>query len=65
MKKLFIWDDVLYDYTAGIMFALADTVEDARRLLAVECDYLNDDILKEPKVYDLSEDVARVIWGGS
>ena len=28
--KLFVWHDVLTDYTSGVMFALAPTVEEAR-----------------------------------
>lgn len=28
--KLFVWEDVLKDYTSGVMFALANTVDEAR-----------------------------------
>jgi hypothetical protein len=28
--KLYVWEDVLTDYTSGVMFALASSVEEAR-----------------------------------
>jgi len=31
--KLFVWQDVLTDYTSGIMFALANSVEEAREVI--------------------------------
>lgn len=33
MKRLYVWDGVLEDYTAGIMFALADSAAEAREVL--------------------------------
>ena len=32
--KLFVWRDVLCDYTCGIAFAMAETEERARKLIA-------------------------------
>ena len=32
--KLFVWEDVLCDYTCGVAFALAPDVETARRMCA-------------------------------
>ena len=32
--KLFIWKDVLADYTGGIAFALAENVEEARKIIS-------------------------------
>ena len=61
--KLFVWEDVLTDYTAGVMFALAPDVETARKMLLETCDYLPaDDLAKEPKVY--LEPFALAVWGG-
>ena len=34
--KLYVWEDVLYDYTAGIVFAIAHDEEEARRVVAEE-----------------------------
>lgn len=63
--KLFVWEDVLYDYTGGIMFAVAETVEDARRKLRETDYYIKEyDLNKEPQEFDLSEAVAFTCWGG-
>jgi hypothetical protein len=32
--KLFVWTDVLANYSGGVMFALAHTVEEAQRVIA-------------------------------
>lgn len=32
--KLYVWEDVLWDYTPGLAVALADNVEDARGIIA-------------------------------
>ena len=31
--KLFVWENVLTDHTAGIMFAFAENVEDAKKAI--------------------------------
>lgn len=63
--KLFVWDGVLTDYTSGIMFAVAASVEEARVKLLEVCEYIpKDDLRREPAVYDCSEPVAYVCWGG-
>ena len=63
--KLYIWDDVLRDYTSGIMFAIADSPERARELLKEECSYLPDyDLNKEPEEHDLNEEIAVYLYGG-
>lgn len=31
--KLYIWNDVLCDYTCGVLFALAENVDEARELI--------------------------------
>ncbi len=35
-QYLWIWDDVLTDYSSGIMFAIAPTAEEAREIIVVE-----------------------------
>jgi hypothetical protein len=71
--KLYVWDDVLTDYTSGIMFALAESVEQAREELRCErgcstragCDCLVCVELKsEPSVYDGTRPVGYIVWGG-
>ncbi len=64
--KLFVWDEVLTDYTDGIMFALARDADHARAIIRAQCGYVPaDDLGKEPKEYDLTEPVCRIVWGGS
>ena len=67
--KLFVWEDVLEDYTYGIMFALAENVEEARRVIIEkskkerldfpkelrEVFNMKDDLSKEPKVIEKAE----------
>ena len=62
--RLFVWEDVLCDYTCGVMFALAENVEQARKkILEHEDIYSNPpELLDEPKVYD--EPVGFAVWGG-
>ena len=36
MTKLYLWTDVLADYTPGVMFALADSADEARELIVAE-----------------------------
>jgi hypothetical protein len=61
--KLFVWHEALTDYTPGVMFALASSVDEARRMLLSECSYLPDyDLEKEPAVYETP--VGFAVWGG-
>ena len=63
--KLYVWDDVLCDWTSGMMFAVAESPEQARELLLRECDWLpEDDLAKTPQEYDLTDPVAFYMWGG-
>jgi hypothetical protein len=61
--KLFVWEDVLTDYTDGVMFALAPDVETAREMLSLQISkYDAKDLAREPKVY--TEPFALAIHGG-
>ena len=73
--KLYVWDNVLTDYTDGIMFAVAESLEQAREALLEQdrrqfnCNGRNSssvlrDLEREPKVYDLTEPVCRLVHGG-
>lgn len=62
--KLFIWDDVLTDYTPGIMFAIAPNVEDARKQLRVVVGRQEAAIAQTPKVYRVDHRVCRAVHGG-
>lgn len=54
--KLYVWEGVLYDYNSGIMFALAESVEQARQVILDSggngLPTVEQDIKREPKVYD-------------
>ena len=61
--KLYVWHDVLTDYTPGVMFALAHNIKEARKLLLEGCDYLLiEDLRKRPTIY--TNPVAFDVWGG-
>lgn len=64
--KLFVWRDVLRDYTPGVVFCWAHNETEARKLIFEECSYINDaEIAKSPEVYDQKSDsFAFVLWGG-
>jgi hypothetical protein len=63
--KLFVWTGVLTDYTAGMMVAIAPTVEAAREALLAECSYIPvEDLNLTPTEYDLSSSCAFLCWGG-
>ena len=63
--KVFVWENVLTDYTSGMMVAIAPTIEEARAALLKECSYIQeDDLNQQPKELDLSEAVGFVCWGG-
>lgn len=60
--KLYVWENVLTDYTDGVMFALATSPEQARELLLKNCSYIPDcDLNKEPKI--VTEPFALAVYG--
>lgn len=63
--NIYFWDNVLIDYTSGIMVAVANSVEDARASILEECSYVvAEDLAKEPQVFDTSKAKGFVCWGG-
>ena len=61
--KLFVWENVLCDYTDGIMFALAPNVDTARKNLLKRYNYIpGGDLGQTPKIY--TKPVAHAVWGG-
>jgi len=63
--KLYVWEDVLCDYTCGVMFALASSVEEAREVILSNGNYdsVREDLKKEPQVFESL--VGFAVWGGS
>lgn len=63
--KLYVWENSLIDYTAGVMFALAEDLESAKRLIIAkegELDSVMRDLSKEPRV--ITEPEGFAVWGG-
>lgn len=61
--KLYVWEEVLTDYTSGAMFALATSTNEARSLILKKCDYVpSRDLALEPKCIEKPE--GFVVWGG-
>jgi hypothetical protein len=72
--KLFVWDNVLTDYTDGLIVAYAANIKDARNVVRLESglvEFWNRDDSSvyrivhdiEPTVYD-GNMAARIMWGG-
>ena len=67
--KLYVWRDVLRDYTPGIAFAIAGSPDEARgliiRTVTDDVGYCNgSDFAADPEVHDLSEPFAGFVHGG-
>jgi len=63
--KIFYWDQVLADYTYGMMVAVAEDVDSARAALLLKCPHIPDhDLFKEPQVFEIEKPWAETCWGG-
>ncbi len=63
--KLYVWDDVLRDWTSGIMFAVAPDVKSAReQILKADPNVPSEDLAKRPSVFQLTSPRAFTCWGG-
>lgn len=62
--KLYVWEDVLNDYTSGIAFALAESIEQAREIIREKglSDYGMKDLDSGPLVVDQPE--GFYLYGG-
>ena len=64
--KLYVWENVLCDYTCGVMFSLARSEEEARELIQAavgyDSDYVKQDLQQTPQVYD--DLVGFAVYGG-
>jgi hypothetical protein len=65
--KLYVWEDVLRDYTAGMIVALAPDLESA--MATVDEDYVRADMGRvQPDVIEITDDTPAQSWfvfGGS
>lgn len=65
--RLYVWEDVLSDYTDGVMFALAESVEEARAIImrdhnGWEGGAVHSGLQREPKVCETP--IGFAVWGG-
>lgn len=64
--KLYVWEDVLTDWTSGIMFALANSPDQARKVILKKSGNsisVAQDLAQEPRVIDEPE--GFYVFGGS
>jgi hypothetical protein len=64
--KLFLWEDVLTDYTSGVIFAFAETADEARDIIKKDVNCCSS-VLKEIKALPqiITEPMGFILWGGS
>lgn len=60
--KLYVWEDVLRDYSTGIAFAYAENSSEARILVCKKLGYNHEDLCAEPR--EISEKEGFVKYGG-
>lgn len=64
---LFVWTDVLRDYTPGMAFAVAENLEDALLFLNKQAGFDLDlpvSKLKKYKISELKEPIGNHVYGG-
>lgn len=62
--RLYLWRDVLCDYTPGMAFGVASSKENAIEIIS-DHDYVRRELLeKEPEVYELGTPVGAYVEGG-
>lgn len=64
--KLYVWEDVLCDYTYGIMFALAHNPEEAKELIIKKASNI-DNVVRD--LYNVPQEITKpegfYIYGSS
>lgn len=62
--KLFVWENVLTDYTDGVMFALAHDIDEARQQIKDSglSESSWDELKSEPRIYEQS--IGFHLFGG-
>ena len=61
--KLYVWENVLCDYTNGIMFAYAKNIDEARKLIGEKMGHECVDLELEPR--KIQDNEGFYIYGGS
>jgi len=60
--KLYVWEDVLRDYSTGIAFAFAENSAEARQLVCKKLGYNHEDLCAEPREVSAKEGFVK--YGG-
>jgi len=60
--KLYVWEDVLSDYTSGIAFAYATDPERARELILEKMGYKHEDLSTRPR--EVKAEEGFYVYGG-
>jgi len=61
--KLYVWENVLYDYSSGIAFAYAENSEEARKLIIDKLGFIHEDLSLQPREITSKEGFYK--YGGS
>lgn len=66
--KLYVWEDVLTDYTSGVIFALAENLTEAKRQVLKKTEKYSQDRIKKEMKYTkpkiVTDPEGFLIWGG-
>jgi hypothetical protein len=57
--KLYVWEDVLRDYSTGIAFAYAENSVEARKLVLEKLGYNHEDLCAEPREINAKEGFVK------
>lgn len=60
--KLYVWEDVLRDYSTGIAFAFAENSTEARKMVLKKLGYKHEDLCQEPREITKAEGFVK--FGG-
>lgn len=62
--KLYVWENVLRDWTSGVMFAFASSPDEARKVILKKSDNssVREELQQEPRVIDKPE--GFIVYGG-
>ena len=63
MLKMYVWEDILTDWTSGLIVVLVTSLEEARDLACENVGHYHGEIRnRTPDIYDSPKSVH--VWGG-
>ena len=63
-NKLFVWEDVLCDYTSGMAFAIAPDLETALKILNEKAGFDLNLPISKLTILSLTKPEGFYVWGG-